>query len=193
MAKDIPELLAQAILIDKRCKRHARECGMHAQKLAQDAREDDSPTTRRIKEVLANNLNEMSGKMRYAPAQQEPVKKSVSQIFINDVLSKGISDVFCDGESVVVNGLLGVLFDAEYDPVAKGWQFDLTTAIDDANFVVLVCKSLGDMIRQYILSKSQVLQYTDLDYEYAPIIGEVFVPVHDVDFLDYRDNTDMFI
>ena len=68
---NIPELLAQAVLVDKRCKNHAAKCGMQAQKLAKEAQDCKTATDKRIKEVLANSLNEASGKLRYSPPDAE--------------------------------------------------------------------------------------------------------------------------
>lgn len=195
MAAEKPsELLAQAMLVDKRCKRHARECGIHAQKLAQDAREDTSGVSMRIKEVLANNLNEAAGKMRFNPPKPEEVlKKSATDEFTADVLRKGIVDVVSNADSVVVNGQLGSILDAEYDPIGKSWEFDLTLDDIEADFVVLVCKSVNGNVRRYVMKKGDISRHTFLDYQAAPVVGRLEIPRHDVEFLDYRDNLDLFI
>ena len=84
--KKLPAVLAHAMRVDVQCKKAARRMGEKAFKLAKESREDKSAEKRRIKEILANQLNEHAGQLRYNPTKlkdiyEHDVNKSEAQMF----------------------------------------------------------------------------------------------------------------
>lgn len=188
----IPELLAQAMIVDRKCKNMAGELGARAHSMAQAARKEDSPTRRRTIEVLANHLNEQAGKLRFSPRPDdyEMTQKSLTEEVSDELMKKGLqSTVYLEDDSNLRVGKSSVLaHEAEYGPEV-GWTFFLGRS-PSTDYSLFVCKSFGEIIRSYLVPSEVLVKHVEegIPVEVDAYPAEVNIPVFDADWVQYRHN-----
>jgi hypothetical protein len=190
MSKFIPEILAQAIIVDRKCKQQAGELSHRAHQLAKQARKSDSGEQRRILEVLANHLNEQAGRLRFSPRPKDyelkQVNKSLAEELADDLMQKGLNAVPTSDSTLAIEDCTATIFKSEYQPDNPiGWTFQITE-IPDTDYTVLMCKALDDTVREYVIPTSDLMRKAQGDVEYLPSPMVVEVPVFDIDWMQYR-------
>lgn len=190
--KKIPALVAHAMKVDVQCKKASRRLGQKAFKLKAEANDETSAEKRRIKEVLANQLNEHAGQLRYNPTSlkdmvnMQDLTKSDAEMFSEAALRKGLRVTGTEGDFVEVGGNRLLVGSSEFDPVVKGWDFIFDEDIAKADFVVLLCRSFGDVERDYIIPIEFLKKSISFRHD-NPHVAEVFVPMYDADWMEFRD------
>ena len=188
----IPELLAQAIIVDRKSKKLAGELGARAHSMAQAARNEESPTRRRTVEALANHLNEQAGRLRFSPRPDdyEIAQKSLTEEISDELMQKGIeSAVYLEDASNFHVGQNSILtHTAEYGS-DLGWTFFFGRS-PKRDYSLLVCKSLGETIRSYLVPSEVLVEHLEdgMPAEVDVYPAELNIPVFDADWVQYRHN-----
>lgn len=190
MSKLIPEILAQAAIVDRKSKQQAGELSHRAYQLIKRAKESDSAEERRILEVLANHMNEQAGRLRFSPRptdyELEQAGKPLSSEVADELVQKGLNAVPTSDSTLAVEDTSATILKSEYQPDNSiGWSF-LLSEIPDTDYTVLMCKSLGRTVREYVLPTSELMKKAQGDVEYLPSPMTVEVPVFDIEWLQYR-------